>query len=91
MPEKAQGTVENFLGYVESGFYDGLIFHRVHIDDVNDFGVIQGGGFDPNYERRDLCAPIINESYNGLSNLRGTIAMARTTEPDSATSQFYIK
>jgi len=84
-PDKAPVTVENFLNYVESGFYDGLIFHRV----IAGF-VIQGGGFDPNYELRDPCAPIINESYNGLSNLRGTIAMARVDEPDSATSQFFI-
>jgi len=85
LPEKAPVTVENFLGYVESGFYDGLIFHRV----IPGF-MIQGGGYDPNYYLRDPCDPIINESYNGLSNLRGTIAMARTDEPDSATSQFYI-
>jgi peptidyl-prolyl cis-trans isomerase A (cyclophilin A) len=85
-PEEAPITVENFLGYVESGFYDGLIFHRV----VPGF-VIQGGGYDPNYYLRDPCDPIINESYNGLSNLLGTIAMATTyNEPDSATSQFFI-
>ena len=88
LPEKAPVTVENFLGYVESGFYDGLIFHRVEITPT--FGIIQGGGYDPNYEPRDVCEPIINESYNGLSNVRGTIAMARTGEPDSATSQFFI-
>jgi beta propeller repeat protein len=87
-PEEAPITVKNFLGYVESGFYDGLIFHRVEITPT--FGVIQGGGFDPNYERRDPCDPIINESYNGLSNVRGTIAMARGYEANSATSQFYI-
>jgi len=90
LPEEAPITVENFLGYVESDFYDGLIFHRV-VADVNDgFYIIQGGGYDPNYELRDPCDPIINESYNGLSNLRGTIAMARTTDPHSATSQFFI-
>jgi peptidyl-prolyl cis-trans isomerase A (cyclophilin A) len=86
--EEAPVTVENFLGYVESGFYDGLIFHRVDVNEGID--IIQGGGYDPNYELRDPCDPIINESYNGLSNVRGTIAMARADEPDSATSQFYI-
>jgi len=78
-------TVANFLGYVKSGFYDGLIFHRV----IDGF-VIQGGGYDANLNMPDPCAPIINESNNGLSNLRGTIAMARTSDPNSATSQFYI-
>ena len=85
LPEKAPVTVENFLGYVESEFYDGLIFHRI----IPGF-MIQGGEVDPNYEPRDVCEPIINESYNGLSNLRGTIAMAMTDQPDSATSQFFI-
>ena len=89
-PNKAPVTVKNFLGYVESGFYDGLIFHRVVADVNSSFFIIQGGGYDPNYELRDPCEPIVNESYNGLSNLRGTIAMARTPEPDSATSQFFI-
>ncbi len=84
-PDEAPVTVENFLMYVESGFYDGLIFHRV----ISGF-MIQGGGFDPNHYSRDPCDPIINESYNGLSNLRGTIAMARTAAPNSATSQFFI-
>lgn len=83
--EKAPITVSNFLRYVEDGFYDGTIFHRV----VPDF-VIQGGGFTPDLTRKDTRPPIINESNNGLSNLRGTIAMARTNDPDSATSQFYI-
>ncbi len=88
LPDEAPVTVENFLGYVESGFYDGLIFHRVDVNEGID--IIQGGGYDPNYEPRDVCEPIINESYNGLSNVRGTIAMARAPEPDSATSQFFI-
>ena len=83
--EKAPITVSNFLRYVEDGFYDGTIFHRV----VPDF-VIQGGGFTPDLTRKETRPPIINESNNGLSNLRGTIAMARTSDPDSATSQFYI-
>jgi len=79
-------TVANFLGYVKSDFYDGLIFHRV----TNNPAVIQGGGFDADMNMPDPCDPIINESNNGLSNLRGTVAMARTSEPNSATSQFYI-
>jgi len=78
-------TVANFLGYVRSDFYDGLIFHRV----IDDF-MIQGGGYDADMNMPDPCDPIINESNNGLSNLRGTVAMARTTEPNTATSQFYI-
>jgi cyclophilin family peptidyl-prolyl cis-trans isomerase len=79
-------TVKNFLGYVKSDFYDGLIFHRV----TDNPAVIQGGGFDKNLNSPVPRDPIINESYNGLSNLRGTIAMARTQDPNSATSQFYI-
>jgi cyclophilin family peptidyl-prolyl cis-trans isomerase len=78
-------TVANFLMYVKSGFYDGLIFHRV----IKDF-MIQGGGYDTNLNKPDPCEPIISESNNGLSNLRGTVAMARTSDPNSATSQFYI-
>ncbi|MBN2138154.1 MAG: peptidylprolyl isomerase [Sedimentisphaerales bacterium] len=86
--DEAPVTVDNFLGYVRSGFYDGLLFHRV----IYGF-MIQGGGFylEGNYIMyTDPCEPIINESYNGLSNVRGTIAMARTSDPNSATSQFYI-
>lgn len=84
-PDKAPVTVANFLSYVDEGFYDGLIFHRV----IANF-MIQGGGFDAQLQRRETKAPIINESTNGLSNKRATIAMARTNDPDSATSQFFI-
>ena len=83
--DEAPITVANFLDYVNSGFYDGLIFHRV----IQNF-MIQGGGFDVNLQYRQGGDPIENESYNGLSNLRGTIAMARTSDPHSATSQFFI-
>lgn len=78
-------STRNFLRYVDEGFYDGTIFHRV----IEDF-VVQGGGFEPELERKDPRAPIRNESSNGLTNDRGTIAMARTSDPDSATSQFYF-
>src|SRR5262245_13880197 len=85
--EKAPITVENFLKYVDDKFYDGLIFHRV----IPRF-MIQGGGFDAQVrQKRDgVRAPIRNESGNGLSNTRGTIAMARTDDPNSATCQFFI-
>lgn len=83
--DQAPVTVDNFLTYVKSGFYDGLIFHRV----IENF-MIQGGGFDTSLNKLDTLDPIINESNNGLNNLRGTVAMARTDEPNSATSQFYI-
>jgi cyclophilin family peptidyl-prolyl cis-trans isomerase len=84
-PAKAPITVENFLKYVDSGFYDNLIFHR-----VMDGFMIQGGGMDEKLNEKPTRAPIKNESKNGLSNKRGTIAMARTNDPDSATAQFYI-
>ncbi|MDO9151445.1 MAG: peptidylprolyl isomerase [Methylotenera sp.] len=84
-PEKAPKTVANFLEYVNSGFYQDTIFHRV----INRF-MVQGGGFDINMTEKPTRAPIINESNNGLKNDIGTIAMARTSDPNSATSQFFI-
>jgi len=82
---KAPKTVENFLKYVDDKFYDGTIFHRV----ISDF-MIQGGGFNPGMKEKETRAAIKNEAPNGLSNTRGTIAMARTPELDSATAQFFI-
>lgn len=84
-PGKAPATVANFLAYVDKGFYDGLIFHRV----IPGF-MAQGGGFDTRFVIKEPDEPVTNESRNGLSNLRGTIAMARTAAPHSATSQFFI-
>jgi|TARA_B110000037_G_scaffold175346_1_gene199875 cyclophilin family peptidyl-prolyl cis-trans isomerase len=84
-PEKAPKTVENFKEYVKSGFYDGLIFHRI----ISNF-MIQGGGFDENMMKKETNAPIINESKNKLKNKPYTLAMARTNKPNSATSQFFI-
>ena len=83
--KKASKTVENFISYVQSGHYDGTIFHRV----VEDF-VIQGGGLDEDMNERPTRPPIRNEANNGLSNLFGTIAMARTPDPHSASAQFFI-
>ena len=83
--EKAPKTVDNFLQYVKDGHYDGTIFHRV----IATF-MIQGGGFKPDMSQKTTRAPIPLESRNGLSNVRGTIAMARTADPNSATSQFFI-
>lgn len=85
--ERAPKSVANFLRYVDKGFYDGLIFHRV----ISGF-MIQGGGYEsPSRIRRDgLEPPVENEAANGLKNLRGTIAMARTSDPHSATSQFFL-
>ena len=83
--EKAPKTVENFVSYIESGHYEGTIFHRV----INDF-MIQGGGLDAEMETKPTNDSIQNEANNGLSNLDGTIAMARTPDPHSASSQFFI-
>ena len=84
-PEKAPKTVANFLQYVKDGFYENTIFHRV----INRF-MIQGGGFERDLTEKSTRAPIPNESSNGLLNEIGTIAMARTADPDSATAQFFI-
>ena len=83
--DSAPKTVENFLSYVADGFYDGTIFHRV----IDNF-MIQGGGFTADMEQKSTQAPIENEANNGLKNERGTIAMARTQDPHSATAQFFI-
>ena len=83
--ENAPGTVENFLTYVNDGFYDGTIFHRV----IDDF-MIQGGGYTTDFSRKKTRDPIKNEADNGLKNRRGTIAMARTQDPHSASAQFFI-
>ena len=83
--DSAPKTVENFLSYVAGGFYDGTIFHRV----IDNF-MIQGGGFTVDMEQKSTQAPIENEANNGLKNQRGTIAMARTQDPHSATAQFFI-
>ncbi|AJY11934.1 peptidyl-prolyl cis-trans isomerase [Burkholderia dolosa] len=84
-PEKAPKTVANFLDYVKSGQYNGTIFHRV----IKGF-MIQGGGYKTNFDEKPTRAPIPLESRNGLKNLTGTIAMARTSDPNSATAQFFI-
>ena len=83
--EKAPKTVENFLNYVKSGHYDGTIFHRI----IDGF-MIQGGGMDAEMNEKATNAPVENEADNGLKNDKGTIAMARTQDPHSATSQFFI-
>ncbi|MCO1335046.1 peptidylprolyl isomerase [Microbulbifer sp. OS29] len=83
--KQAPITVENFLAYTDNGFYDGIIFHRV----VPGF-VVQAGGFTFDFQKKETRDAITNESANGLQNLRGTLSMARTNQPDSATSQFFI-
>ena len=82
---KSPVTVENFLSYVNEGFYDGTIFHRV----IPNF-MVQGGGMDEQMQNKPTHPPIVNEAANGLKNDRGTLAMARTSNPDSASSQFFI-
>ncbi|PHS70976.1 MAG: peptidylprolyl isomerase [Methylophaga sp.] len=83
--DKAPNTVANFLTYVEDGFYDGTVFHRV----IENF-MIQGGGFTEDLEKKTTSSPIKNEADNGLSNVAGSVAMARTGDPHSATAQFFI-
>ena len=83
--EAAPVTTDNFLKYVENKFYDGTIFHRV----ISDF-MIQGGGFTADMAKKDTAKPIVNEADNGLQNKRGTLAMARTSDPNSATAQFFV-
>ena len=84
-PDKAPTTVANFLSYVEDGFYNGTVFHRIILNFM-----IQGGAFDQQYQKKDTRDAIQNEADNGLGNDRGTIAMARTSDPHSATAQFFI-
>ena len=83
--DKAPATVANFLAYVSKGFYDNTIFHRV----IDGF-MIQGGGFEPGMKQKPTDAPVTNEAANGLTNQRYTVAMARTSDPHSATAQFFI-
>ncbi len=82
---RAPQTVENFLRYVDDGHYGGTIFHRV----IDGF-MIQGGGYDAAYQKKPVRSPVVNEADNGVLNTRGTVAMARTSEPNSATAQFFV-
>ncbi len=82
---RAPKTVQNFLAYVDAGHYDGTIFHRV----IDGF-MTQGGGYDASYEKKATRAPVANEADNGVKNTRGTVAMARTSDPHSATAQFFV-
>lgn len=84
-PQRAPASSANFLKYIDRGFYNGTIFHRV----IPGF-MIQGGGFEPGIKQKPTDAPVRNEADNGLKNLKGTVAMARTPDPDSATAQFFI-
>jgi peptidyl-prolyl cis-trans isomerase B (cyclophilin B) len=84
-PDKAPKSVANFLAYVEAKHYDGTLFHRV----IDGF-MVQGGGYDEKYEKKPTQPPVANEADNGLKNVRGSVAMARTNEPHSATSQFFV-
>jgi peptidyl-prolyl cis-trans isomerase B (cyclophilin B) len=83
--EKAPKSVENFLNYVKAGHYDNTVFHRV----IDGF-MIQGGGFEPGMKQKPTEAPVTNEANNGLKNVKGSLAMARTNDPHSATAQFFI-
>ena len=83
--DKAPKSVENILAYVDSNYYSGTIFHRV----IDGF-MLQGGGFDKNFKKKQTRAPVPNEAANGLKNIRGTVALARTSDPNSATSQFFV-
>lgn len=83
--DKAPKSTANFLAYVNSGFYDGTVFHRV----IDNF-MVQGGGFTKELQQKPTRASIVNESKNGLSNVRGSVAMARTADPNSATAQFFV-
>src|SRR3954470_12219636 len=84
-PAKAPKSVENFLAYVDANHYEGTIFHRV----ISTF-MVQGGGYDKAYEKKPVRAAVENEADNGLKNTRGTVAMARTNDPNSATAQFFV-
>lgn len=83
--ERAPKTVDNFLAYVDAGHYQGTIFHRV----IDGF-MVQGGGYDEAFNKKPTRSPVDNEADNGLKNLRGTVAMARTSDPHSATAQFFV-